>query len=422
MALTIRSVRAVEILDSRARPTLSVSLEIAGGAVVRAGVPAGTSTGAREAVELRDGDPRRYGGQGVLRAVAAINGEIDAALAGRSFISLAAFDDALIALDGTPDKSRLGANSLVGVSIAAARGFAAATGTALWQAFVGRLDFPRFPVPHFNILSGGVQALTALDFQEFMIAPVGAPTIAEAVRAGAEIYAALRSLLHGRGLVAALGDEGGFAPELRQPEAALELLVDAIAAAGYHPGLEGVAIAVDAAATRFFAAGTYTIAGEPHSSDDLIARYSEMVGRFPIRLIEDGLADTDWAGWERLTAALGDRVELAGDDLFCTNPSTIALAVDRGIANAVLIKPNQIGTVSETLHAMRICRDAGYRRFVAHRSGETPDTFIADLAVGTGTGRLKAGAPARGERVAKYDRLLQIAAGDAGCGLTYGLR
>lgn len=410
MALTIRSVRAVEILDSRARPTLSVSLEIAGGAVVRAGVPAGTSTGAREAVELRDGDPRRYGGQGVLRAVAAINGEIDAALAGRSFMSLSALDDALIALDGTPDKSRLGANSLVGVSIAAARGFAAVTGTALWQAFVGRLDFPRFPVPHFNILSGGVQALTALDFQEFMIAPVGSPSYAEAVRAGAEVYGRLRARLAAAGHATGLGDEGGFAPDLARPDEVLEILVAAIEDAGYRTGVDGVAIALDPAASEFGSGGRYTVAGQAWTTNDLIDYYEELIDRFPIWSIEDGLGEDDATGWQQLTGRLGERVQLVGDDNFVTNPQIIEKAIADGIANAALIKVNQIGTVTETLTAMSLCRGAGYGAMVSHRSGETPDAFIADLAVGSGCGQLKSGAPARGERVAKYNRILQIAA------------
>ena len=423
MTITVETVHAVEILDSRSRPTLAVTLtassDRAGAGIrVRAGVPAGASTGTREAVELRDGDPHRFAGQGVLKAAASVNEEIRERLAGRTFATLAELDRALIDLDGTENKSRLGANAIVGVSIAAARAFAEAAGVPLWRALEGEVAAPRLPVPHFNVINGGVHALNELDFQEFMLAPLGAPSMAEAVRAGSEIYSALRGMLHERHLSVGLGDEGGFAPEIAEPEEALELLVAAIGAAGYTPGREGVAIAMDPASSEFYRDGAYRVAGSSFSSDEMIERYAEMTERFPVWLLEDGLAQDDWDGWQRLTARLGERVELVGDDIFCTNPTIIAEAIEKKVANAALIKVNQIGTVTETLEAMRVCRDAGYAQFVSHRSGETEDTFIADLVVGTGAGHLKSGAPARGERVAKYNRLVEIA--DA-VELEYGL-
>ncbi len=408
MSITVRELHAVEILDSRARPTLVVTLETEGGLSVRAGVPAGASTGSREAVERRDGDPKRYSGQGVLGAAGAVNDEILDALAGRSFDDLAALDEALISLDGTENKSRLGANAIVGVSMAAARAFAATAGIALWRSFAGSLSAPRLPAPHFNLINGGRHASNQLEFQEFMLAPLGAPSVADAARAGSEVYAALRKLLLGRNLSVGLGDEGGFAPEIARPEEVLRLLVEAITLAGYRPGPDGVAIAIDAASSEFYREGSYDVAGETLSADEMINRYEEIVESFPVWLLEDGLAESDWDGWERLTARLGDRVELVGDDIFCTNPAIISHAISCKVANASLIKVNQIGTVTETLEAMRICHEAGYAQFVSHRSGETEDTFIADLAVGTGCGHMKSGAPARGERVAKYNRLIEI--------------
>lgn len=408
MVITVHGLHALEILDSRARPTLSVALTVGDGSTWTAGVPSGASTGSGEAVERRDGDPARFSGQGVLGAVANVNEEIASALRGRRFESLATLDQVLVDLDGTSDKSRLGANAIVGVSMAAARAFAASAGVALWQSFGGQIREPCLPVPHFNVVNGGVHAPNALDFQEFMIAPVGAPNEAEALRAGAEIYRALRRGLVDRALATGLGDEGGFAPEIAEPEQVLEILVGAIGDAGYRLGREGIALALDPAASEFYDDGTYHVAGERLSSDDMIERYAAMVGRFPIWLLEDGLAESDWSGWIRLTERLGDRVELVGDDIFCTNAVTIAKAVARGVANAALIKVNQVDTVTETIEAMAVCRDAGYGQFVSHRSGETPDDFIADLAIGTGCGHMKSGAPARGERVAKYNRLLQV--------------
>jgi enolase len=418
MTITITDLHAVEILDSRARPTLAVTVTTKEGAVARAGVPSGASTGTREAVERRDGDKSRYGGLGVLGAVASVNGEMATALRGKTFSDLAALDKAMIELDGTDNKSRLGANATVGVSMAAARAISMQSGQPLWRTFTSPDRAPRLPVPHFNVVNGGVHAPNDLDFQEFMIAPIGSPNVAEAVRAGAEIYAALRRRLAGKGFNTGLGDEGGFAPEIASPEEVLGLLVDAINDAGYKAGRDGVALAVDPASSEFYKDGAYHVAGETLSSDDMIERYAEMVEHFPVWLLEDGLAESDWGGWERLTARLGSRIELVGDDLLCTNPKIITEAIARKAANASLIKLNQIGTVTETLEAMQICRQAGWGQFVSHRSGETEDSFIADLAVGTGCGHMKTGAPARGERVAKYNRLIEIEDADH---LPYGL-
>jgi enolase len=416
--LTIDELSAVEILDSRAHPTLAVTVTLPGGATARAGVPSGASTGSREARELRDGDGSRFGGLGVRQAVGHVNGEIADALRGRTFADLAQLDAALIELDGTSDKARLGANAMVGVSLAAARAIAVAGQRPLWRSLAPSGVMPRLPVPHFNVVNGGAHAPNRLDFQEFMLAPLGAPTVAEAVRAGAEVYAALRARLAGRRLSTGLGDEGGFAPEVESPEEVLSLLVTAIEEAGYRPGRDGVAIALDPAASEFYSGGTYHVAGERLSSSEMIERYAEMTERFPVWSIEDGLAESDWDGWERLAARLGGTIQLVGDDVLVTNPAIIREAIGRKIANAALIKPNQVGTVTETLEAMRICREAGWAQMVSHRSGETEDTFIADLAVGTGCGQIKSGAPARGERTAKYNRLIEIESRER---LPYGL-
>ena len=407
----VADLSALEILDSRGRPTLAVTVRLADGTTARAGVPSGASTGTLEAVERRDGDKARYEGKGVLGAVGAVNTEIADLLRGRSWVSLAEADQAVIDLDGTPNKGRLGANATVGTSMALARALAAAEGTPLWRWLAPADVPPRMPVPHFNVLNGGAHAANALDFQEFMVAPLGAPSMAEAVRAGAEVYAALRRELSGRKLSTGLGDEGGFAPEIDDPEEVLQLLVQAISDAGYQAGPGGVSIALDLAASEFRQPdGRYRVAGELLTSADMIERLAGIVTAFPVHSIEDGLGEDDEEGWIALTARLGHAVELVGDDIFCTNPAIITKAISRGIANAALIKLNQIGTVTETLQAMAICRDAGYRQFVSHRSGETEDSFIADLTVGTGSGQLKSGAPARGERVAKYNRLIEIAA------------
>ena len=415
MTVYITSLHAVEILDSRARPTLSVTLALNDGTVARAGVPAGASTGSREALELRDGG-ERYSGQGVRRAVDGVNGEIAGALVGTAdgtfpdvtLEALAGLDAMLGALDGTTTKARLGANAVLGVSMAAARAFAASARRPLWRLLNAQDRAPRLPVPHFNLVNGGAHAANALDFQEFMIAPLGAPSLQDAVQAGAEVYAALRRRLTARGDSTGLGDEGGFAPAITEPEEVCELLVAAIGDAGYTAGRDGIALALDPAASEFYRDGLYRVAGEALNSAGMIERYAEMVDRFPIWSIEDGLAEDDWGGWTALTERLGDRLQLVGDDIFVTDPATISAAIAAGVGNAALIKPNQIGTVTETLAAMRVCREAGYAQMVSHRSGETEDTFIADLAVGSGCGQIKAGAPARGERVAKYNRLLEI--------------
>lgn len=410
MTFEISKVQALEVLDSRGRPTLNVTVTLADGTLAEAGVPSGASTGTREAVELRDGDPNRFGGGGVTKAVGNVNTEINAMLAGRSWADLAEVDQAMRDLDGTPNKARLGANATIGTSMALARALAAVAGKPLHEWLPGFGQPPRLPVPCFNVLNGGAHAPNPLDFQEFMICPLGATSLREAVRAGAETYAALRKLLTAGGHATGLGDEGGFAPNLAEPEEVLALIVAAIKDAGYPTGADGIAIALDPAASEFHSAAGYLVNGTTFSSAEMIARYAEMIDRFPIWSIEDGLGEQDSAGWQQLTAELGDRVQLVGDDNFCTNPAIITAGIADGIANAALIKVNQIGTVTETLEAMRICHQAGYGQMVSHRSGETPDTFIADLAVATGCGQLKTGAPARGERVAKYNRLLQIEA------------
>lgn len=419
MAFEINDVRAIEILDSRGRPTLNVTVRLADATVAEAGVPSGASTGTREAVELRDGDPARFGGLGVITAVGNVNGELNQALSGRAWASLAEVDQAMRELDGTATKARLGANALIGTSMALARALAASAGKPLYEWLPGFGQPRRLPVPCFNVLNGGAHAPNPLDFQEFMICPLGATSLGEAVRAGAEVYAALRKRLVAGGHATGLGDEGGFAPNLAEPEEVLELIVASIADAGYPTGKAGIGIALDPAASEFWTADGYKVNGKLLSSSDMIARYAEMVDRFPIWSIEDGLGEQDPDGWRQLTATLGGRIQLVGDDNFCTNPAIITAAIADGIANAALIKVNQIGTVTETLDAMRICHEAGYGQMVSHRSGETPDTFIADLAVATGSGQLKTGAPARGERVAKYNRLLQIEAAEPS--LPYGL-
>ena len=409
MAVKFSSISAIEILDSRGRPTLSVWVTLSDGRRVRSGVPSGASTGSREAVELRDHD-ERYGGLGVLNAVAGVNGPIAEVLTGRPFTMLSEVDQTLRELDGTPDKSRLGANAIVGVSMAAAQAFALESGQPLWQWLIPDGVAPRLPVPHFNVLNGGAHAVNGLDFQEFMIAPLGAPSFQEAVRAGAEVYRRLRSTLVDRNLTTGLGDEGGFAPDLDGTEEALALLTKAIGDAGYAAGRDGVAIALDPAASEFHRDGRYRVAWQSLSSDELINRYMSLVEDFPVWSIEDGMGEHDTAGWQKLTKSLGGRVQLVGDDNFVTNPEMIASGIRAGVANAALIKVNQIGTVTETLEALKVCRDAGYGAMISHRSGETDDSFIADLAVASGCGQIKSGAPARGERVAKYNRLLEIAA------------
>ena len=411
MSFVSAELSALEILDSRGRPTLSVAVTLADGSTGVAGVPSGASTGTREAVELRDGDMARFAGGGVLIAVGNVNVEIRRHLLNQSWDSLSSVDASLAELDGTPNKARLGANALVGVSMALARALAASDRKPLFEWLPSIGQTPRLPVPCFNVLNGGAHAPNALDFQEFMISPLGAPSMAEAVRAGAEVYVALRKRLAAGGHATGLGDEGGFAPDLAEPEEVLATIVAAITDAGYSPGRDGIAIALDPAASEFAQPdGTYRVNGQTLSSADMIDRYDAMITAYPIWSIEDGLGEADHDGWQQITARLGDRIQLVGDDNFCTNPGIITAAIADHIANAALIKLNQIGSVTETLDAMSICHAAGYAQMVSHRSGETPDTFIADLAVATGCGQIKTGAPARGERVAKYNRLIEIAA------------
>ena len=420
MPYQIDTIQALEILDSRAKPTLQVSVTLAGGTRATAGVPSGASTGSREAVELRDHDPARYRGQGVLGAVSNCNTEIRERLVGKRFDSLAELDAALVELDGTPNKGRLGANAILGVSMAFARAAATADGTDLWQwlpAVEGQEH--RLPVPCFNVLNGGVHAPNPLDFQEFMISPLGAPSFPEAIRAGAEIYAALKKILAGRGYSTGLGDEGGFAPDLSTPTEVCELLVEAITGAGYTAGRDGVMIALDPASSEFYNNGTYRVGGQDLTSREMIDLLHGLIDRYPIWSIEDGAAENDLDGWKALTRELGETIQLVGDDNFCTNPAIISEAITDEVANAALIKVNQIGTVTEAIKAIRLCRANGYGQMVSHRSGETPDSFIADLVVAMGSGQIKTGAPARGERIAKYNRLLDIASTTP---LPYGLK
>jgi enolase len=416
--MRVTNLDALEVLDSRGNPTVEVTLTTDRGDTVTAGVPSGASTGSREAVERRDGDRARFGGRGVTQAVDAVRGALAELVLGPDWTDLAQLDAAMCAEDGTENKSRLGANAIVGVSIAAARAFALEADLALYR-FLASDAAPRLPVPHFNVLNGGAHAPNPLEFQEFMIAPLGAANIGEAVRAGAEIYAALRRRLAAAGESTGLGDEGGFAPNIADPVQACELLVAAIDDAGYPTGPAGVMLALDPAANGFFADGGYQVAGQKLTPDELVEYYATLVERFPIWSIEDGCAEDDDAGWLALTQRLGERIQLVGDDNFVTNAATIASAAERGIANAALIKVNQVGTVTETLAAVATARRVGFGAMVSHRSGETSDPFIADLVVATGCGQLKSGAPARGERVAKYNRLLTIAYQEGA--LPYGL-
>ncbi|HSS60087.1 MAG TPA: phosphopyruvate hydratase [Candidatus Limnocylindrales bacterium] len=400
---------ALEVLDSRGNPTIAVTAHTDRGRG-RAIVPSGASTGVHEAVELRDGNPKRYGGEGVTRAVANVEGEIARRVRDFDVEDQRGLDEALIELDGTPNKARLGANAILGVSLAVAHAAANAKGVPLYR-HLGGADASLLPLPMANILNGGAHADTSVDLQEFMVCAVGATRFAEAMRATAEVYHALKAVLKAQGLATGVGDEGGFAPDLRSNEDALKLIVDAIRKAGYEPGKD-VAIALDPAASELFKSGQYNLKGEGRSLDAaaLVELYQDWSGRYPIVSIEDGMAEDDWDGWKRLTTAIGDRVQLVGDDLFVTNVARLREGIERGVANSILIKVNQIGTLTETLDAIDLARTAGYSAVISHRSGETEDTTIADLAVATGAGMIKTGAPARSERVAKYNRLLQIEA------------
>jgi enolase len=412
-ALAIAKIAAFEILDSRGNPTLSVEVTTSSGHVGRAAVPSGASTGSREALELRDKDPARYLGKGVTRAVANVNGEVAKRLRGAALGGLAeqrALDAALCALDGTDTKSRLGANALLGVSLAAAHAAAAAAGTPLYR-WIGGSRATLLPAPMMNVVNGGAHADNNVELQEFMLFPVGAPTFAEALRWGAEIFHTLRAILHAKGYSTAVGDEGGFAPDLKSNEEAIELVLTAIERAGYRPG-EQVAIALDPAASEFYEGGSYApeTGGSRKSDEEMIEFWADWCTRYPIVSIEDGLAEQDWDGWARLTTRLGARVQLVGDDLFVTNPKILREGIEKRVANAILVKVNQIGTLSETLEAIAIAKRAGYGAVMSHRSGETEDTTIADLAVATGVGQIKTGSLSRTDRTAKYNRLLRIEA------------
>ncbi len=415
--MKIQSIFSRQILDSRGNPTVEVDVTLDTGAQGRAAVPSGASTGSREALELRDGDKGRYLGRGVLKAVSHINTEIAAALQGEA-PDQRSIDAQLVALDGTPNKARLGANALLGVSMAVVRAAAAGRGIPLSEHIVSLLDAPvagagsLLPVPMMNILNGGAHADTNVDFQEFMVMPIGLPSFSEALRAGTETFHALRGILKARGLATGVGDEGGFAPSLASNREAVELVLEAIHRAGYTPGRDMV-VALDVAASEFWdpADRAYVLAksGEGRrSSDEMIALYDDWTRQYPIASVEDGLAEGDWPGWSRLTAAIGSRVQLVGDDVFVTNPAILRRGIDEHVGNALLVKLNQIGTVSETLDAMAIARRAGYVSVMSHRSGETEDTTIADLAVGTAAGQIKTGSASRSDRTAKYNQLLRI--------------
>lgn len=410
-ALAIVALQGREILDSRGHPTVLAEVVLGCGARGRAAVPSGASTGSREALELRDGDPGRYLGRGVQRAVAHLNGPIREALLGAEVGDQAALDRRLIALDGTPNKGRLGANAILAASLAVARARAAARDVALWQDLIADRP-PVLPVPLLNILNGGAHADNNVDFQEFMILPIGAPSFAEGLRMAVEVYHALKSVLRQRGLSTGVGDEGGFAPDLRSNREAVELILEAIERARFRAG-EDLVLALDVAASEFYAEGRYHLDGEGRTlaAEALVELYERWCQEYPIVSIEDGMAEDDRAGWKLLSLRLGERIQLVGDDLFVTNPEILRRGVAEGIGNALLVKPNQIGTLSETLEAMAVAEAAGYARILSHRSGETEDPIIADLAVGTGALQIKTGAPCRSDRVAKYNRLLEIEAG-----------
>ncbi len=413
MTTTITRIHAREILDSRGNPTLEAEITLAGGGFGRAAVPSGASTGSREAVELRDGDKSRYGGKGVKKAVANVNGAIASALKGFDAANQGGLDATLINLDGTPNKGKLGANALLGVSMAAAHAVAAQRKQALWQYLAeinGTTGKPgALPVPMMNIINGGAHADNNVDVQEFMVLPVGMPSFAEALRAGAEIFHALKSVLHGRGLATAVGDEGGFAPNLRSNVEAIDTILEAIHKTGYKVGSE-ILLGLDAASSEFYRNGKYDLAGEgkQYSSAEFVDLLAGWAKQYPIVTIEDGMAEGDWDGWKLLTDAIGDRVQVVGDDLFVTNPVIFREGIEKKIANAILIKVNQIGTLSETLEAIAMADAAKYAAVISHRSGETEDTTIADIAVATTATQIKTGSLCRSDRVAKYNQLLRI--------------
>jgi enolase len=406
---TIQNVSALEILDSRGNPTVSVTVELSNGISATAGVPSGASTGENEAVELRDGDKKRYGGKGVLKAVGNVNKTIAPKLAGMNPARQAEIDYRMIELDGTPNKARLGANAILGVSMAVARAASIDAKLPLY-AYLGGPGAVILPVPMMNILNGGKHADNSVDFQEYMAMPVGAPTFAEALRYGAETFHALKGILHKKKLATSVGDEGGFAPNLESNDQAVEVIIEAITAAGLKPGKD-VAIALDPASSSFFENGKYVLAKSGQgkkTSDEMIALYGAWIKKYPIVSIEDGLSENDWAGFAKQTAAMGDRIQIVGDDLYVTNTRFIARGIREKATNAVLIKLNQIGTVTETIEAIQMCQRAGWRYVISHRSGETEDAFMADFAVAMGGGQIKTGSACRSERIAKYNRLLAI--------------
>jgi enolase len=404
----IVDVHARQILDSRGNPTIEVDVMLEDGSMGRAAVPSGASTGAHEAVELRDGDKSRWGGKGVANAVAGVNGEIAEAVTGLDAEEQAQLDAELIALDGTDNKGRLGANAILGVSLATARAAADALGLPLYR-YVGGVDANVLPVPMMNIVNGGVHADNGIDFQEFMVMPVGAPDFAEALRCGAEIFHALKSALHQSGFSTAVGDEGGFAPDLKSAREALDFILKAVEAAGYKAG-DDVLLAMDPAASEFFKDGRYELKGEGKSltPEEMADYYVALASDYPIASIEDGMAEDDWAGWKSITDKIGDKVQLVGDDLFVTNVKRLRKGIEDGIANSILIKVNQIGTLTETIEAVRLAQTSGYTSVMSHRSGETEDSTIADLAVALSCGQIKTGSLARSDRTAKYNQLLRI--------------
>ena len=408
MSFSIEAVHAREILDSRGNPTIEVEVLLSGGVSAKAGVPSGASTGTREALELRDGDKKRYGGKGVRKAVAHVDGEIAEELVGADARDQALIDRVLIELDGTPNKGRLGANATLGVSLAVARAAAEASGISLYR-YLGGAGAVTLPVPLMNVINGGAHADNPLDPQEFMICPVGFPSFAEALRAGAEVFHTLRGILKKKGLSTGVGDEGGFAPDIASAKEAVELVLAAVEGAGYRPGRD-VVLALDPAASEFYEGGKYHLKGEKKtlSTERMIAFWADLVAAYPIVSIEDGLAEGDWEGWRELTRELGAKILLVGDDVFVTNPEILTRGIADGVGNALLVKVNQIGTLTETLEAVRLAQTAGYRTIVSHRSGETTDDTIADLAVAVNSGLIKTGSACRGERMAKYNRLLAI--------------
>ena len=402
---TITSIRAREVLDSRGNPTVEAEVTLAGGHFGRAAVPSGASTGALEAIELRDGG-NRFGGKGVTRAIQHVNDSIAPLLLGRDATDQESLDQAMLDLDATPNKAKLGANAILAVSLACARAAAVGVGLPLFR-YLGGPAARLLPVPQLNVLNGGAHAANSVDIQEFMLIPAGFGTFGESLRAGVEVYHALKKVLAGRGLATNVGDEGGFAPNLAADRDALELLMEAVTAAGYEPGAQ-IGFAIDSAANEFYREGRYRLDGAALTSEELVDYYVGLVDDFPIVSIEDGLAEDDWDGWATLTERLGERVQLVGDDLFVTNEDLLQRGISAGIANSILIKVNQIGSLSETLHTMERAERASYTRVVSHRSGETEDTFISHLVVATNAGQIKTGAPARAERTAKYNQLLRI--------------